>query len=99
MALTVIRTRQNDKPGHRVVRGLFTWTTTSTTGTLTGLPVGNVIGARFTDVGPSVTPTSTGIDATPTNGVIACSGSLAIVRASGGLSGGSCFYEIEYDSQ
>ncbi len=97
MALTVNRIRPNLKPGHYVYRGLFTWTTTATTGTIDGLPKGNVIGARFTDVGPTVTPTSTGIDATPTNGVVACSGSLAIIRAAGGLSGGSCFFEIEFD--
>ncbi len=99
MALTVNRIRHNDKPGHRVSRGLFTWSTTDVTGTLTGLQKGNVVGSRFTDVGPSVTPVATGIDATPTNGVIACTGSLAIVRAASGLSGGSCFFEVEFDSQ
>lgn len=98
MALTVIRTRPNDKPGHKVVRGLFTWTTTATTGTIDGLPKGTIIGARFTEVGPSVTPVAVGIDGTPSNGVLNCTGSINIVRAAGGLSGGSCFFEIEFDS-
>lgn len=98
MALTVTRIRHIDRPGKKVSRGLITWTTTATTGDLTGLPKGNVIGARFIDVGPSVTPTATGIDATPSNGVVACNGTLAIVRAAGGLSGGSAFFEIEFDA-
>ncbi len=99
MALTISRIRINQKPGHYVVRGTGAWSTSDVTGTITGLPKGNIIGFRGTVIDASGTvATGIAVDATPTNGVIACTGSLAIFRSASGASGASFFFEIEYDS-
>lgn len=97
-AIAITRGRPNDKPGRKVFRGMGTWNSTDTTGTLQ-VPAGNVIGARFTPLG--TTMVSIGITDTPTNGVIVrdASGNLNLKRSAGTDSGQNFLFEIEYDSQ
>ncbi len=97
-AITITRGREVIADGFRVFRGQGTWSTTDTSGTLGGLPKGNLIGVRFTPVFPSATATAYAVDGTPSNGVLSCTGSITVVRAAGTDSAGTFFFELTYDS-
>lgn len=99
MAVTITRLRINNKPGRYVVKVSGTWSTSDVTGTITGLPKGNIVGFNACVVDASGTvATGIGIDGTLSNGVLACTGSLAIFRSASGASGAAFMATIEYDS-
>lgn len=97
-AITVTRLRVNQKPGHYVVRGQGAYNSTDTSGTLGGLPVGNVIGFKAISAQASPTAVAYALNNAPSAGVIACTGSLTVVRSAGTDSGGTFLFEVEYDS-
>ncbi len=96
--ISITRGREIITGKERFYRGIGTWSTTDTTGTLT-IPKGNIVGFTATDVKVSSSaPVAYAADAIPTNGVIACTGSLPIKRAASGESGGKFFFRVDYDS-
>lgn len=97
-AITVTRLREKITPGRRCVRGQGTFSTTDTSGTLGGLPMGNIVGFNAHSVFPSATAVSYAIDGTPNNGVLSCTGSITVKRSAGTDSAGTFFFELEYDA-
>lgn len=99
-AITITRGRMVDLPGNKVFRGVGAFNSTDTSGTLQ-VPKGNIIGFNAHACFASATAVAFAIDGTPTNGVLspAADGTITIKRSAGTDSGGTFFFEVEYDSK
>ncbi len=99
-AFNIVRTRENIKPGRRVVHFEGTFSSTDTTATL-NVPKGNIIDCRGQSVGTASIGNCACSD-TPSNGVIVptASGGNAYINISRdeGASGTAYFIMVEYDS-
>lgn len=100
-AFNITRSRENWKPGRRVLHVEGTWNSTDTTATLQ-VPKGNIISVGGFSQG-STTPEFAVCSDTPANGVIVpttSGGSTYINIARSGSGSGKAFsIDVEYDSQ
>lgn len=100
-AMTIIRTRPNNKPGRKIQHIVASWNSTDTTGTLQ-VPKGNIVSVRGISSGTATLEYSACSDAQG-NGFISptlSSGNsfINMTRSSGG-SATVHHIDVEYDSQ